>query len=146
MNSLSYLPAVEYFADGPEGPVFGRRFDLAEFAWLTTVTPPCNLWLSENITGPEAVGFGGWNNSNNTGWSQPAFDGQCQMALSALPGTPDYAAAHQNALRIFAEELPIVPLFLRVKVSVARPEVQNFSLDPTEPSELWNLFEIDVES
>lgn len=140
----SYLPASEYFADGPDGPAFGRRFDLAEFAWLTSSSPPCNLWLSENITGPESEGFGGWGNFNNTGWSHPEFDEQCQQALTALPGTPEYAIAHQNALRIFTEELPVIPLFLRLKVSAARPSVENFSLDPTEPSELWNLFEIDL--
>ena len=140
----SYLPGSEYFADGPEGPVFGRHFDLAEFAWLTATPPPCDLWLSENITGPEEEGLGGWGNSNNTGWSHPPFDAQCRLALASLPGTVEYGAAHQNALRIFAEELPIVPLFLRIKVSAARPEVQNFSLDPTEPSEVWNLFEIDL--
>lgn len=139
-----YLPASEYFADGPDGPVFSRRFDLAEFAWLTAAQPPCTLWLSENITGPEAEGFGGWGNVNNTGWSHPQFDEPCQLALAALPGTSEYSAAHQNALRLFAEELPILPLFMRVKVSAARPEVQNFSLDPTENSELWNLFEIDL--
>ena len=140
----SYLPASEYFADGPNGPVFGRRFDLAEFAWLTSSLPPCHLWLSENITGPESEGFGGWGNFNNTGWSHPAYDEWCRQALTALPGTLEYALAHQNALWIFTEELPVIPLFLRLKVSASRPEVQNFALDPTEPSELWNLFEIDL--
>jgi hypothetical protein len=28
---------------------------------------------------------------------------------------------------------------------VARPEVRNMGLDPTEPSELWNIFEIDID-
>ena len=33
------------FADGPEGPLFGRHFDLGSFAWLTGVEPPCGLYL-----------------------------------------------------------------------------------------------------
>lgn len=49
---------------------------------------------------------------------------------------------HQAAWRIFADELPSLPLFPRVKRAVARPEVLNFPLDRTQNSELWNLFEI----
>jgi peptide/nickel transport system substrate-binding protein len=56
-----------------------------------------------------------------------------------------YVAGHQEAWRIFAEELPSLPLFPRVKLAVARPEVLNFGVDTTQNSELWNLFEIDLE-
>ena len=49
------------------------------------------------------------------------------------------------AQRIFSEELPVLPLFLSLKVSATRPEVLNFSLDPTQNSELYNLYEVDVE-
>ena len=47
---LYYLPSSEWFADGPDGPLFGRRFDLGEFAWLTGVQPSCNLYFSSAIT------------------------------------------------------------------------------------------------
>ncbi|HEX6383123.1 MAG TPA: peptide ABC transporter substrate-binding protein [Anaerolineae bacterium] len=139
---LELLPAGEFFADAPEGSLFGRRFDLAEFAWLTSPQPACDLWLTASIPGPEEEGFAGWSGQNNTGWSHPEFDAACQAALRALPGTAEYEVAHQAALRIFAQELPVIPLFARVKAAVARPEVTNFSLDPTQSSELWNLFEI----
>ena len=33
------LPAQEFLADGPEGPLFGRRFDLAESTWWFDVNP-----------------------------------------------------------------------------------------------------------
>jgi hypothetical protein len=41
-------------------------------------------------------------------------------------------------------ELPSIPLFPRLKVSLTRPGVLNFRPDSTEPSELWNLFELDL--
>jgi peptide/nickel transport system substrate-binding protein len=142
---LAYLPAAQWYADGPDGPLFGRRFDLAEFAWVTNVRPPCNLYLSQNVTGSEEEGFGGWGNVNATGWVHQAYDAACQSAFRALPGMPEYEANHQEAVRIFSQELPIIPLFSHVKIAATRPGVLNFRLDVTEASELWNLYELDLE-
>jgi peptide/nickel transport system substrate-binding protein len=44
--NVSYLPAAEFFADPPEGNLFSRRFDMAEFAWLTGFLPPCDLFMT----------------------------------------------------------------------------------------------------
>ena len=143
--NLYDLPVEGWYADGPVSPLFGRRFDLAQFAWLTDIRPPCNLYLSQNITGPEEEGFGGWGNVNATGWANEAFDAACTAALRALPGTPEYEQNHQEAVRIFTEQVPIIPLFAQLKVAAARPEVLNLRLDPTQPSELWNLYELDIE-
>lgn len=143
--NLYYLPASEWFADGPEGPLFGRQFDLGEFAWLTGVQPSCSLYITENISGPEDEGFGGWGNSGDTGWSNPDFDAACNTALNSLPGTPEYEEAHKEAQRIFSQEVPVIPLFLRLKVAAARPEVLNFSVDPTQNSELYNIYQYDLQ-
>lgn len=137
--------AGTWFGDGPGGPVFGRRFDLAEFGWLSRPQPSCELYLSENVTGPESIGLGGWGNMNVTGWRNEAFDVACRAARAVLPGTADYEANHQAALRIFADELPALPLFTRIELAVAQPTVQNIRLNTTQPSELWNVFEWDVE-
>ena len=48
---LEYWEASAYFADGEDAPLAGRRFDIGQFAWLTGVEPPWDLWLSENIPG-----------------------------------------------------------------------------------------------
>jgi peptide/nickel transport system substrate-binding protein len=142
---LYYLPASEWFADGPDGVLFGRRFDLGEFAWLTGVEPSCSLYQTSSITGPEEEGFGGWGNSNPTGWSNADFDAACNRALSALPGTEDYIQGHTDAQVIFSQEVPVIPLFLRLKVAAARPEVANFGVDPTQNSELYNIYEFDLQ-
>ena len=69
----------------------------------------------------------------------------CTQARSSLPGTPEYEEGHKEAQRIFSQEVPILPVFLRLKVAAARTGVVNFGVDPTENSELWNIFEIDLE-
>ncbi len=149
---LYYLPSSEWFADGPEGELFGRRFDLGEFAWLTGVEPSCSLYGSWNIPGPaedldeegNALYPSAWGGQNETGWRNDEFDAACQKAIGNLPGTPAYEEGHKEAQVIFSEKVPVIPLFLRLKVAAARANVLNFGVDPTQNSELYNLFEIDL--
>lgn len=141
---LSYLPASEWFADGPEGKLFGRQYDLAEYAWLTEMEPPCGNWLSENISGPVAEGFAGWDGVNDTGWRNDEFDAACRQAQRAFRSSPEYITAHQAAMRLFAEQLPVIPLFPRVKGAANLYHVRNFNPNPTQPSELWNIEELDI--
>lgn len=150
---LEYLPAGEWFADGPDGVLFGRKFQLGEFAWLTGVNPACDLYISDQIPGPaEELNEDGtakypsaWGGQNESGWRNADYDAACKAALAALPGTAEYEDNHRGAQLIFSQELPVIPLFLRLKVAAARPEILNFGVDPTQNSELYNVFEIDIQ-
>ncbi len=42
----------DLFAPGPDGAVFGRKFDLAQFGWTIAQEPPCFLFTSGQIPGP----------------------------------------------------------------------------------------------
>lgn len=138
-------PAGSWYAEGPLGPVFGRQFDLAEFAWLTRVEPGCGLFLSDNITGPTDIGFGGWNNVNVTGYENPEYDALCGAAMQALPGGEGYDENQTAALRLFSRELPMIPLFTNVKITAVRSGVLNVTPDQSQASELWNIAEWDLE-
>jgi peptide/nickel transport system substrate-binding protein len=140
--SLSFIHSDEYFADGPDGPLFGRQFELAAFPWLISIEPNCALYLSSRTPGPE----NNWNRSynNNTGFHFEPFDEACELAMNSLPGTPEYEESHQEALRLWSEQVPIIPLFMRLKVAATRPGILNFEFDSTQSSELWNLYELDV--
>jgi len=138
--NLETRPSWEFFADGPEGLLFGRQFDLAETAWWFDTIPPCGHYMSSEI--PDK---GRWYGDNSTGYSNPDYDAVCQAALQALPGTPEYEEYHRQAQVIFSEELPAVPLFMWLRIAVARPNVLNFTLDPTVRSGLWNIEMFDVE-
>ena len=151
--TLYYLPAAEWFADGPEGPLFGRRYDLGLFAWLTGVQPACELYMGNQIPGPadetnprtEQPFGSGWGGQNNTGWNDPEYDTACAQALGSLPGTPEYVEGHTRAQQIFSEQVPVIPVFLSVKTGVTRPEVLNYGIDPTQNSHLYNIEEIDLQ-
>ncbi len=130
----------EYFADGPDGLVFGRQFDLGEFAWLTGVEPPCTLYISSQIPSAEL----GWGNSNNVGFQNADFDAACNAATQALDEATK-AAEHAKAQAIFTEFLPSLPLFARAKILVTRPGVVGVVMDPTANSEFWNVENFDFE-
>lgn len=140
-----FLPPEDWYNDGPLGALFGRRFELGMFAWLGGAHPACHLWLERNITGPELEGFGGWGNVNVSGWADAEFEAPCNAALNALPGTDAYRDAHEQALRVWAQQVPMIPLFNYLKVAAAQPAVSGLQLDPTQPSELWNIFAWDKE-
>jgi len=119
----------------PQGVIFGRRFDLSAFPWRTGNVPPCDLYLTSAI--PNAQNPGG---TNNTGYSNPDFDGACQTALTTLDDDAR-RAAHMQAQIVFAADLPSLPLFFRPKLAAAAPRVIGVHLDPTAASVLWNLEE-----
>jgi len=131
-------PAVDWFS--PEGPLFRRRFDLVQFPWLTGLTPSCGLYLTAAI--PSAGN--GWLGNNVTGWANPAFDDACGAALTSFFGAEPYVTHHQEALRLFTEAMPAIPLFWHPKIAASRPEVRHFAPNVTQASELWNLYEIDL--
>ena len=69
-----------------------------------------------------------------TGYSNPAFDTACAAAYWALPDQPDYAARSQAAERLFAEELPVIPLYYQLKIAISRPDLCGLDLDVTARS------------
>jgi peptide/nickel transport system substrate-binding protein len=138
--SVETVPPESLFAPGPEGVLFGRRFDLAQFAWRAQFDPLCDLFLSSQIPGP-----GNWDRPNVAGFIDDAYDTACQSALDAAPGGQEYAAGHAEAQRIFSERLPVLPLFQRLKVTLARSPVIGLAPDPTQDSELWNIEQLDLQ-
>jgi peptide/nickel transport system substrate-binding protein len=138
--NLETRPSWELFADGPEGPLFGRQFDMAETAWWFDVVPLCGHYMSSEI--PDV---GRWYGNNITGYNNPEYDAICRAALQALPGTSGYQEYHKQTQVIFSEEMPAIPLFMWLRVAVARSNVRNFALDSTSRSELWSIETLDVE-
>jgi peptide/nickel transport system substrate-binding protein len=127
------------FAPGPDGPLFGRQFDLGLFSWSFTGHPACYLYLSDAIPGEDLAKFpfswGGWN---LTGWHNPEYDVACKLARNALPGQDDYGTNHHIAQRIFAQELPVIPLFSKQEIFASRPDLCGMEFGDISQS-FWNL-------
>ncbi|MFN2134895.1 MAG: ABC transporter substrate-binding protein [Candidatus Promineifilaceae bacterium] len=138
-------PAGTWFGAGPEGPIFGRQFDLAELAWVAHAVPDCAAFSANNVPGPETSGFAGWSAPNISGWTNEAYDAACAAAERALPGGDGYVESMNEVLRIFNEELPVLPLFTNYDVVAVRPGVSNLQPDATELSVFWNIAEWEIE-
>lgn len=137
--NLSLGPATDYLAAGPQGPVFGRAFDLAQLAMPLTLEPSCELFISAEIPGPYPEYPQGWGGANAAGYSNPDFDQACQAARTSLPESAQHRQEHFRAQAIFANDLPAIPLYLRLNVLASRPGLCGVKLDASTTSALWNL-------
>jgi peptide/nickel transport system substrate-binding protein len=143
---IKTLQPGEYLAPGPDGPVFGRSFDMAQFAWAASVEPACYLYLTSQIPGPYPEFAKGWGGVNASGYSNPEYDQACENALFSLPDTSQHTQAHFQAQEIFSTELPGLPLYLHSTVSVYRPDLCNYTSVSALDSPLWNLENLDYGS
>ncbi len=139
--ALDVRPRWELFADGPEGPLFGRRFDLVVGTRGLGDRPHCERYLSSEMPEDDV-----WSGANITGYESSSYDAACRSARQALPGSLAYDRYHEEAQVIFSQDLPALPLFVPLRVALVRPLVENFEMDATAESELWSLESLDVGS
>lgn len=126
-----------FFNGGMNSPIFGRLFDMTSFAWFSDAMPACHLYTSSQIptTG------NGWMGFNVSGYTNEAYDAACAAAQGTVPGMEAFATNHVEAVRIFNQELPAVPLFMHVQAALAGPDIEGLELDATMPIETWNVEE-----
>ncbi|HLO14282.1 MAG TPA: ABC transporter substrate-binding protein [Anaerolineales bacterium] len=133
--NVIYSTASDLYAQGPAGPLFGRQFDLAEYAiGVDSLEPQCSWFTSSQI--PNESNH--WIGTNVTGYKNPNFDAACQKALQSVSTDPEYAF-HQEAQAIFAADAPAIPLYLRLKVAASRSNFCGFTLDPFSTSALADI-------
>jgi peptide/nickel transport system substrate-binding protein len=128
------------FLNAEEGTLFGRRFDTAEFGWISGMEPSCDLYTTAEI--PSTANK--WSGTNVTGFSDPDFDQACDQAHRVLRDSDAYRLYHSQAQEIFAENLPSIPLYLTVRISIAQPNFSGLKQDPTASSGLWNIEAFDL--
>jgi len=141
--NVTYLSYVDLYAEGgANGPLFGRSFDMAEFAIGTSsLEPPCSWYTTAQI--PAASN--NWVGANVTGYKNSEFDAACAWAKEHTPDDEAYLDAYHLTQSRFNSDLPAIPLYLRLKVAAARPDLCDFDLDPTANT-LWNIESLDYQT
>ena len=136
VNLQQMLP-TDLYAPGPEGVMFGRNFDLAQFAWTTSRNSPCSLYTSAQTPTEENL----WIGANISGYQNPAFDLACQTVLNLSPANGEaYTNAQKTLQQIFFDDLPVLPLYYHLKTTAGRVDFCGFEdLDVSARSVLWNL-------
>jgi peptide/nickel transport system substrate-binding protein len=92
---VKYLSPEELYAPGPQGLLFGRAFDLAEFAMASaSVRPACQWFTTAEIPG-EA---NNWIGTNVSGYGNADFDKACRAAQTLLPDDDASVTGLVNAI------------------------------------------------
>lgn len=130
-----FMSASDFYGLGPDGPLFGRKFDLAEYSIdVNSLEPQCNWFTTAQI--PSDGNH--WVGTNVSGYKNPQFDSACSNTAQTLSTDPEYSS-HQEAQAIFASDIPSLPLYLRLKVAATRPDFCGFTLDPSASSALADI-------
>lgn len=130
-----FMSADDFYAQGPNGPLFGRQFDLAAYSLGSNSLKPQCEWFTSGQTPNES---NNWVGTNVTGYKSSQFDEACLGAMQTLPDDPEFSL-HQEAQSIFAADLPSIPLYVRLKVAATRPDFCGFTLDPSSSSALSDI-------
>jgi peptide/nickel transport system substrate-binding protein len=120
---INMLPADELLAPGPEGPIFGRHFDLALFAWAVGPYQRCQLFLSDEIPGSYPEFEKGWGGVNATGYSSYVYDSTCRDLMMNPPDYDGGQFALERISEVFAQDLPVLPLFFRRDLVISTPDL-----------------------
>ena len=136
------LYGSEFFADGPEGLVFGRAVRLGRVCLVDRRRAALQP-LSRPHTIPERrerLGHSPTTPASTMLISTPPamLPPRLWMKKPRLPST-------LRRRRVFTEFLPSLPLFARAKILVTRPEILGVIMDPTANSEFWNVENFDFQ-
>jgi peptide/nickel transport system substrate-binding protein len=137
------LPVEQLLSPGPDGEIFGRKFQLAKFAWQSSVEPPCFLFTTAAIPGEYPRYPLGWGGGNAAGYSDPVFDFQCSLVLSILPDENQSLELSHQLQDLIEQDLPFLPLYSHVQLLAKRSEICGLRPDPSAPSSFWNLEELE---
>jgi len=125
------LSPAELYAPGPEGPLFGRNFELALVSWQKTPANPCELYRSESV--PNSGNY--WIGTNLAGLIDAGFDAQCVAV-----GNAELVQSLGDKVDPIAEYLPAVALMPQISVWAASDRVDLAGSSTFADIELWRPF------
>jgi len=128
------LPANELFA--ADGPLFQRQFEMVLFAWIASADPGgLPLWSCTAVPS-ELNGFSG---DNFAGWCFRDANRAIRIAVTSLD-PEERQAAYLTHQQNWTQEVPVLPLFQRLSLSLVRAQIEGVEPDPLAPI-TWNIFE-----
>lgn len=118
----------------PLGPLFRRQFQLAQFAWIATPDPDgMALWSCHAV--PDDTN--NWQGNNFSGWCFRPADQAIRTATTSLSHT-ERLNAYATQQQLFTQELPVLPLFQRLAITLSGTAMHQVRPDPIAPV-TWNI-------
>ena len=138
---LDYLPAKNLFAAEGKGPITGRTFQMVLFAFTTGDDPGgMESYHSSNIPSERNQ----YSGQNISGWRNAKADELLVKATSSL-SEKERKAAYSELQKLFAEDLPSLPMYQYPIITVAKASLKNFKPTPTLTPPTWNIHEWELE-
>lgn len=124
-----FLPGRGLFESN--GPLQTHTFDTAIYTWISDPDPdPTSLFLGKNCP----------DGANYPCYQDAEFDALV-MQQSSMLSQADRKPIFQKLTKKWTEDLPTLPLFQRLNVTAAVPQLKNFKPTPTSTPETWNIHE-----
>jgi len=144
-TAVSAVPSSELYAEGPEGILFGRKFDLAFISWNVSDALPCELFEGEEIPSESNYWIGENDGGGNiTGYKNPEFDNLCTVARFGSTD-PETALNVQIQMgKILDQETPFVSLFFDARTYIVNSTLcfsgeKNSEKYPYSSLEYWDF-------
>jgi peptide/nickel transport system substrate-binding protein len=132
--TVEYHTYADLFSAFPDGLLAKRSFDLAEFFWLPSEGwQTCSLYTSSQIPSADLPA-----GPNFTGYANPEYDAACQAGMEPRP-LAERRQNYQQAQKLFTADLPSLPLFWRLNITVTLPFVSGLNLDPSTATDFFNI-------
>jgi len=125
--NISQLPASELYQPGPDGPIFGRQFDLALLSWQTGGSFDCGLFTTSEIPTDANYWIGEkTGGANYYGFSNLSYDENCTQSAQGGMDAAASIQAERNALQILNNELPFIPMYFHPSSFLKSKDVCGF--------------------
>lgn len=109
---VSNQPARVFFGETTRH----RQFQMAMYAWIMNPLTDCeSFYTTDNIPSAQNA----YNGQNYPGFSSPDMDRLCHAIPKELDQAKRVAMLHQ-AQGVFADELPVLPLYFRVDATATK--------------------------
>lgn len=111
-----------------------RRFTMSMYSWVLAPVSGCGNLYSSGAIPREA---NNWSGSNYPGYRNPEMDQLC----GAIPRELDPARRRvmlQESARLFARDLPVLPLYFRAAIVAVKPGLENYRPSISDALEAWN--------
>jgi peptide/nickel transport system substrate-binding protein len=141
---LDFQPASVLFDGSSSGPLVGRKFDIAELAWISSYDPAADqaFTLHSASIPARANFFQGGNYGNYHNQRVDQLLDQSQRSLDPAFRT----SALAEAQTIWQTDLPALPLLVRPVVTAVRQNVTGFRPTAALATETWNIEQWDLTS
>ena len=133
--SLNLNSLDQFYAQGPDGPLFGRKFDIAMFGWSGADQFPCSIYSSNQI--PDEENY--WIGTNVGGYQSNEYDRLCGAARASNLFSPEKRDDQWAVQKVYAADLPVIPLYFDFSIAVSNLNICGIRNESGSRSLLWNL-------